>query len=142
MNTRLRGFTLIELLIVIAIIGILASALFANFSSVRERGRDSRRKQDLSQIKNALRMYYNDHQSFPETFSFKVPFSDGDTMYMQDVPQDPLYDARAYVYLFEDSDTYRLSAELENPADASAQESQRRCGLSPDEESATYYVCE
>ncbi len=51
-NSKLRGaFTLIELLIVIAIIGILASASMPAFNSIRERGN---RTKDLSNIKNIL----------------------------------------------------------------------------------------
>src|SRR5258708_37539008 len=60
-----QGFTLIELLIVIAIIGILSSLLFVNFSGARERARDSKRKTDLTEIKNALQLYYNDYGKFP-----------------------------------------------------------------------------
>src|SRR5260221_7315536 len=60
-----HGFTLIELLIVIAIIGILSSLLFVNFSGARERARDSKRKTDLTEIKNALQLYYNDYGKFP-----------------------------------------------------------------------------
>ena len=61
-HTMLRGFTLIELLIVITIIGTLAGLLFTNFSGARERARDSKRKSDVTQMKNALRLYYNDYQ--------------------------------------------------------------------------------
>lgn len=62
----LQGFTLIELLVVISIIGILATLIFANFVGVRARGRDAVRKSDIKQIQNALRMYYNDNQKYPQ----------------------------------------------------------------------------
>lgn len=53
-SERNSGFTLIELLVVIAIIGILATFAIANYSSTRERARDTQRKNDLNQIKTAL----------------------------------------------------------------------------------------
>ena len=59
------GFTLIELLVVISIIGILAALLIANMVGIRERARDSAIKTNLGQIQSALRLYYNDKQSFP-----------------------------------------------------------------------------
>ncbi|MDE2145004.1 MAG: type II secretion system protein, partial [Patescibacteria group bacterium] len=50
------SFTLIELLIVIAIIGILASALVLvlNPAQLLSQSRDSRRTQDLSNLNNAI----------------------------------------------------------------------------------------
>jgi len=55
------GFTLIELLVVIAIISLLSSVVLASLSGARESARDTRRKQDLKQIKTALNMWANDH---------------------------------------------------------------------------------
>jgi prepilin-type N-terminal cleavage/methylation domain-containing protein len=60
-----NGFSLIELLVVISIIGVLAAILMVNLMGARERGRDSQRIQDLNSLKGALRLYYNDNQSYP-----------------------------------------------------------------------------
>ncbi|MCL5016417.1 MAG: type II secretion system GspH family protein, partial [Patescibacteria group bacterium] len=59
------SFTLIELLIVIAIIGILASALVLvlNPSQLLSQSRDSRRTQDLSNLNNAIGMYLSEGNS-------------------------------------------------------------------------------
>lgn len=60
-----KGFSLIELLVVISIIGVLTTVLVMNFVGTRERARDSQKIQNLNSIKNALRMYYNDNQTYP-----------------------------------------------------------------------------
>jgi prepilin-type N-terminal cleavage/methylation domain-containing protein len=51
-----RGFTMVEILVVIAVIGILASVMFAAFSGVRDKARDVKRKAELSQIGQFLMM--------------------------------------------------------------------------------------
>lgn len=63
-NTK-SGFTLIELLVVISIIATLTAILLPNFMGARERAADSKTKQDMSAMKTALRLFYNDTQSYP-----------------------------------------------------------------------------
>lgn len=53
-----KGFTLLELLVVIGIIGILVSLMTVSYSSAQRSARDSRRKQDLTSIQNAMEQYY------------------------------------------------------------------------------------
>lgn len=60
-----RGFTLIELLAVIAIIGILATLSAIGISTARKRARDAQRQRDLSVIKQALELYYQDNDTYP-----------------------------------------------------------------------------
>ena len=142
-----RGFTLIELLVVIFIIGILAGVILPNFVSSRERARDARRKGDLSQIKNALGIYYNDNQSYPATgdVPFGAPFNDGATIYMQQVPNDPLAPDQSYEYCAPaDGDSFRLCASLENEGDSEAGESLLRCPVTMCALACTdncYYIC-
>jgi prepilin-type N-terminal cleavage/methylation domain-containing protein len=59
------GFTLVELLAVIAIIGILTGIIMVNIGGLRAKARDARRKADLSQIQNALELYYAEHDLYP-----------------------------------------------------------------------------
>jgi len=51
------GFTLIELLVVISIIGILASLTLASYSGAQKQTRDTQRRSDLNQYRNALENY-------------------------------------------------------------------------------------
>ncbi|PSO46006.1 MAG: hypothetical protein BRC25_00020 [Parcubacteria group bacterium SW_6_46_9] len=62
---REYGFTLIELLVVIAIIGLLSSSVLASLSGARESARDTRRKQDMRQVKTALEKFYNENGKYP-----------------------------------------------------------------------------
>jgi prepilin-type N-terminal cleavage/methylation domain-containing protein len=59
------GFTLVELLVTIAIIATLSAILLPNFMGARQKAEDSKKIQDMVAIKNALRLYYNDHQTYP-----------------------------------------------------------------------------
>ncbi len=54
-----KGFTLMELLVVIGIIGILLAFVTVSFSRAQRQSRDTRRKQDLSAIQNAMEQYYS-----------------------------------------------------------------------------------
>jgi prepilin-type N-terminal cleavage/methylation domain-containing protein len=60
-----NGFSLVELMVVISIIATLTAILLPNFMGARERARDTQKIQDLESMKNALRSYYNDTQSYP-----------------------------------------------------------------------------
>ena len=92
-----RGFTLIELIVVIAIIGFIASAIFATLTDARLDARDKRRIEDLGQLERALNLYANDHNSFPR----ESEGANGDTAtnetfraliapYLQGIPADPI----------------------------------------------------
>jgi prepilin-type N-terminal cleavage/methylation domain-containing protein len=64
-----NGFTLLELLVVIGIIGILVALATVSYSATQKSGRDTRRKQDIVAVQNALEQYYSDpenHFSYPD----------------------------------------------------------------------------
>lgn len=58
MKTKFKsGFTLIELLVVISIIGILAGLSLSSYTGAQKQARDSQRRSDLNQYRNALEVY-------------------------------------------------------------------------------------
>lgn len=105
-----RGFTLIELLVVISIIGILSSFAVVSLNSARAKARDALRKGDMSQIRSALNIYFDDHNAYPTgpgcpaldtgapdwgaTFGcfnaeLKPALTNGSKPYMGSIPRDP-----------------------------------------------------
>ncbi len=155
------GFTLIELLIVIAIIGMLTSLLVVNYQGARERARDAQRKGDLRAVHQALRLYYNDFQKYPEASNGEIvgcgitklaqsacawggQWELADTVYMGRLPADPV-NSGDYVYVYtmtSSGEGFRVTALLENASDNDAVTSQTRCGYTPAVgEETTYVVC-
>lgn len=131
-----KGFTLIELLVVIFIIGILASLLLSNMIGIRTRAEDTQLKNDLDQMKKALRLYYNDNQSYPSgDGSSKIDsglittdgaFADGTTIYMNDLPQDYKY------YVSSDGEAFRLIGTVETISSSDVATSQAKCPITGD----------
>jgi len=127
-----RGFTLIELLVVISVIAVLTTLLMANFVGIRQRGRDGQRKSNLYNIQSALELYRADNGFYPVSFpvcgeALTAP-GDSSTVYMQELPCDPIDDVD-YMYTAAplscnnssiSCSTYTLTACLENENDANA----------------------
>lgn len=102
---RSRGFTLIELLVVIAIIGILASIVLASLNGARAKAKDIKRVANLNSVRQALELYFTDHNSYPipattptghhSTCSTWVGDAPNDVMpglvpqYLPELPEDP-----------------------------------------------------
>lgn len=56
-KTKTNGFTIVELLIVIVVIAILAAITIVAYNGIQARARDTRRANDIAQIKKALLAY-------------------------------------------------------------------------------------
>lgn len=121
----LSGFSLLELIIAMAIIAIVSGALWGNFFTSIIKGRDARRKQDLSLTAKSLEIYYNDMRSYPNETQFPAwgsPLSNpgnSSVVYMQKLPQDPASPGYTYCYSSDASGTYyKIYAHLENQEDS------------------------
>ena len=68
MKTRQSGFTLIEMLVVIAIIGILAGALFFSITSFTKSSQKARANELVSNAKTALAGLYLRENRWPSAF--------------------------------------------------------------------------
>lgn len=141
-----KGFTLIELVIVIGMIGLLASVLVTLINPLDQlkKSNDAERKSDLSQLRQALEIYYQDNGRYPaSSVDFKIsPTVNGSmvtlawgspwTPYINIIPKDPK-PPRTYIYSASvDGQTFYLYANLERgAADPQACNSGNACSNAP-----------
>ena len=146
-----NGFTLIEILVVIAIIAAIIAMAIPNFLSSRQRASDSKRKSEAVALKVALRLYYNDFNTYPDSFnggvgklnyikgcgaggtgqcpcSSSLDFASGaacDNVYMKKFPSD--LGTSMYYYKATSGDDFCLRVLLNNASDPDIATSQSRC---------------
>jgi prepilin-type N-terminal cleavage/methylation domain-containing protein len=147
-----RGFTLIEILVVIAIIASIIAMAIPNYLSARQRASDVKKKEEMAQLKNALRLYYNDYNQYPlgnlagtvmsgcgaggtsacPCISGSLDFAAGgsgcDTIYMKKFPTGFNAASTNIFYAQASSgDDFCLSTVLDNQSDPDIVISQNRC---------------
>lgn len=117
-----NGFTLVELLIVISIIAILAVMMTGvlNPTALINKGKDSRRKKDLSRIKVAFEEYFNDKECYPQdvdTWNKKENCGSSSIFapYLIPWPCDP--NGKPYTILVDSCTKFRVITNLENKKD-------------------------
>ena len=74
------GFTIIELLVVIAIISLLSSIVLTSLQGARVKARDSKRVQDLIQLRNAIELYRAANDRYPSGVDASTDLSQGTHM--------------------------------------------------------------
>ncbi len=62
---RVAGFTIVELAAVIVVIAILAAIILVSYGESRKRANDTAVQSDVSQIADALNVYYSDNGTYP-----------------------------------------------------------------------------
>ena len=112
-------------MVVISIIGLLASVVFASLNGVRAKGRDAKRASDIREVSKALELYYDANGQYPPA----SPWFGGsgncwgtvtDTWvpnlasnYMPTLPLDPRPTGCGSVYLYGSNGTdYKLIAHV------------------------------
>lgn len=111
-SRQTKGFTLIELLVVISIISILIAVGAVSYQKSVKLSRDSKRKTDLEQIRQALETYRSEVGSYPDTGSLGLLESGS---YLNELPSDPK--DGTYAYTKGAGATYTICAQLELATD-------------------------
>lgn len=70
-----NGFTLIELMIVVAIIGILASIVYPNYTEYVKKGKATEGPANLATLKNRMEQYYQDNKTYKDVNGLTAPCS-------------------------------------------------------------------
>ncbi|QQR83765.1 type II secretion system protein [Candidatus Peregrinibacteria bacterium] len=123
-----KGFSLVELLVVITIIAILSVVAYTAVGGQTVKARDAKRKNDLTTMRNAFEIYYNEYARYPAS-----PLTNGDPAVtpgtiprktLSSIPQDPGPASTPKDYIYQvNGNEYLLAATLEGDGDPANYES-------------------
>jgi len=132
---RRFGFTLVELLVVIFIISLLVTLGTITYNNSVQKSRDSKRKNDLQTIKQALETYFQQNNKYPDQgtiiygrikcnagldtteLAWGSAFICNSATYAALLPRDPKGTTSYYYTSSSPNLTYTLAAALENTGD-------------------------
>jgi prepilin-type N-terminal cleavage/methylation domain-containing protein len=89
MKTEQKGFTLIELLVVVAIISLLSSLALIGYLEARQKSRDAERLSDMTQMVNAMELYFSYNKGYPAA-NTGVPTGTDVSQYIKTIPSAPM----------------------------------------------------
>src|SRR6202050_1789392 len=110
-----RGFTLIELMCVIAIILILATISAGHYEKSVVRAKETTLHTDLKVMRDAIQHYTEDKEAAPSSLDDLVS-----AHYIQQIPNDPMTNAKDWVTVSEDFDVSPEQSSSRNTTQGSA----------------------
>lgn len=72
-----EGFTLIELMVVISIISLISSIIFASVNIARAKARDVRKLVETNSVRTAMNLYYASNKVMPDMYNCASPCGGG-----------------------------------------------------------------
>lgn len=132
LKTR-KGFTLLEILIAMGIVTILAVSTLAFVPAQINRGYDTRRKDDLNNIKTNLELYYENALQYPsELPGCGQPLTVYDQTILDSMPCDPITGTAYYYHIQgDDPQSFRLYTILATSGDLSIEKAGCTGGCGP-----------
>ncbi len=106
-STKIK-FILVGVVGLLLIPAILGGVVMTSLSGTRERARDARRMADLSSIRFAAEMYYDDNNIYPSTLNDLTPY-----LYGAEIPTDPKTNLLYQYMLLENGNNFEICADFE-----------------------------
>lgn len=124
--------TIGEIIIILISVLILVGITYKQFDLAKAKSRDDRRKGNLNELGQVIRLYYADYGVLPEekliNSLWGKEWKDGDYVYLKSVP-DEISLGKGYCYVVENEGKYfSLFADLENKSDVECQKDKWQCG--------------
>ena len=124
--------TIGEIIIILISVLILTGITYKQFELAKAKSRDDRRKGNLNELGQTIRLYYADYGVLPEekliNSLWGKEWKDGDYVYLKSIPEDNNF-GKGYCYMIEnEGKNFSLLADLENKSDIECQKDKWSCG--------------